>query len=342
MINSRIPLYIVALALLCAPLSPADSDNKITGCVGEGPPCRVFHFVLGELEPERARWMVKEARGEGFNAVQVLITSGVQMENAPWVPRSDAWTKAEFVAWVRETRAQGMEVIPELALLTHQGMFFQDRQPDLMYNRTTYDPRKEETYKRVVALLDEVVATIQPKAIHIGHDEVAGYNMNLGENWLGLGDKMLPADLFLKDILRIHGYLKTRGIDVWMWGDMLVTPDEFPGMAARSLHGSRPGYGKPLRDRLPREIVICDWHYFDTQADFPSLMAMQKEGFRVIGATWKKEETIHNFTRYAAQHGAYGMMATTWLHVQNKEWDVVERIIRESGKTFRRFFPHAH
>ncbi|MFZ0257665.1 MAG: hypothetical protein WAN46_18950, partial [Gammaproteobacteria bacterium] len=109
-------------------------------------------------------------------------------------------------------------------------------------------------------------------------------------------------------------------------------------MLAKHLHGTAPGYGKALRDKLPHDIVISDWHYFDNQKDFPSLTTMQKEGFRVIGVTWKKPKTIRNFSRYAAQHSAYGMMATTWFHVQRQEWDVVNQIISESGSAFSRAF----
>jgi hypothetical protein len=147
--------------------------------------------------------------------------------------------------------------------------------------------------------------------------------------------------LFLKDVLILNEHLKKKGIQTWMWGDMLISPDEVPSMKPEQMHGSMAGYGKALRDKLPRDIVICDWHYLDDQPYFPSLYMFRQEGFKVIGTTWKKEKTIHNFSLYAAKHGAEGMIATTWSHVQRKEWDVVERIIRESGEAFRKDFPDA-
>jgi hypothetical protein len=198
-----------------------------------------------------------------------------------------------------------------------------------MFNKVTYDPRKEEVYKAVFPLLEEIISLIRPPAVHIGHDEAARH---VG-NWIRTGEQALPADLFLQDVLRIHAYLKNRGIETWMWGDMLLSPDEFPGMLDRHLHGVMPGYGKALRTKVPRDVVICDWHYFDDQPDFPSLITMQKEGFRVIGSTWKRESTTRNFSRYAEKHGAYGMMATTWLKVG--EWDAVQEIINVSGEIFR-------
>lgn len=293
---------------------------------------RAFHFVLRWVPLETAKRMIDVAHEAGFNTVAVTITDGVRLEHAPWTPLSDAWSKEEFKSWISYVKSKDMDIVPEFQLLTHQEKLFQKRYPKLMFNHNTYDPRKEEVYRLLFPLLAEVIELVQPRAVHIGHDELAGQQYGLA---------MLPADLFLKDVLRIHDYLKKRGIETWMWGDMLISPDEFPAMFARDLHGVFAGYGKVLRGKLPRDIVICDWHYVDDQKSFPSLAAMQQEGFRVIGAPWRKSKTIRNFSRYAAQHRAYGMMATTWFHVQYKEADVVEAIIRESGEVFSKDFPDA-
>lgn len=61
-----------------------------------------------------------------------------------------------------------------------------------------------------------------------------------------------------------------------------------------------------------------------------------KSGHKVLGAVWKKEKTIKNFSRYIAKmpSGGEGMIATTWFHVQRKEWDVVENITRISAEAF--------
>lgn len=266
--------------------------------------------------------------------MQVQITDGVNLENAPWKPRSDAWTKKEFIHWVSATKKLGIEIIPELKFLTHQKKFFQNSYPQLMYNNYTYDPHKEKVYQHIFALLDEIVAIIHPKAVHIGHNDVA-------EHIRGSNMAMLSAELFLQDVLKLHRYLKRKGIETWMRGDMLISPDEFPDMNPNSLNGNEAGYGKEMRGKLPKDVVITDWHYFNGQADFPSLKVMKNEGFRVIGTTWKQEKTIRNFSQYAATYGAYGTMATTWFHVQRKEWDLVRDIIESSGKIFLKDFPDA-
>lgn len=204
---------------------------------------RAWHFVLQYISLERARWMVDEAQKAGFNTVQVTLTHGVRLDKAPWKPWNFAWSKDDLSAWVDYARDKGMEVIPELQLLTHQEKFFQDRFPDLMFNASTYDPRQEVVYtKWVFPLLQEIIDLIKPRAIHIGHDEAFGWNADAWKiNLLRDGEIQIPASLFLSDVLRIHDYLKKRNVETWIWGDMLISPKEFPSMRASSLHGSSKG-----------------------------------------------------------------------------------------------------
>lgn len=304
-------------------------------------PVRAVHFVLRSVTVDDAKRMADLAWTSGFNTLIFELGDAVQFTNFPGQCFANALTKGELLKFVQYARELGLDVVPEINLLTHQEKFFGNSRSDLMFNSQTYDPRKPEVYQLVFAYIDEIIVLLHPSAILIGHDEVAGHNPSWVEKWLFMGEAMLPAELFLQDVLRLHDYLKNRGIETWMWGDMLISPEEFPEMLDRELHGGSVGYGNALRAKLPKDIVICDWHYSDDQPDFPSLAVMQKEGFRVIGATWKKPRTITNFSRYAAQHHAYGMMATTWFHVQRNEWNVVERIIRESGAAFRKDFPDA-
>jgi len=301
---------------------------------------RAVHFVLRAVPYETAKKLVDLASKSGMNTIIVQLTDGVQLDHAPWTARKGAWRKVILREWATYARSKGLSIVPELKLLTHQGKFFQRNFPQLMFNRKTYDPRKMEVYAHIFPFMDEVIELLQPEAIHIGHDEVMGWDARHAKKKPKSGEVMLSASLFVQDTLKIHEYLKKKGIETWMWGDMLVSPNEFPNMMARLLHGSTDGYGKIARDLLPKDIVICDWHYYDNK-EFLTVKVLQQEGFRVIGATWKKEKSIKNFSRYAANHGAYGMIATTWWHVQRKEWDVVDRIINFSGKAFLMDFPDA-
>jgi len=291
---------------------------------------RVLHLPLGELSLSDAKRWVDKAAAARFNAIVLMIWGGIKLNSSPWATIENPLTPANLAEWATYTKGKGLDVIIGLQLLSHQEFFLQETRPELMFNHITYDPRKAEVQKIVLAVLDEVIDLAHPKAIHIGHDEV--FNPPEHKKWRGVDEKPLPAKLFLQDVLQIHAHLKKRSVETWMWGDMLIAPDELPDMNPENLNGIMPDYGKLLRAKIPKDIVICDWHYQPSRG-FPSIDTFRREGFRVIGATWENKQTIQSFSRYAKEHNAYGMMATIWYDALIDP-DKVERIIRESGEAF--------
>lgn len=295
-------------------------------------PLRVLHLPLWDMSLSEAKRWTHRARVAEYNTIVLMVWSGVKLNSAPWSTFNQPWSPKELAEWAAYAKCQGLDVVIEVKLLTHQDFYFQNTHPQLMFNSATYDPRNPDVYKAVFAVLDEVIQLTHPKAIQIGHDEVFGYNQSLVSNWLSMGVTMLPANLFLQDVVRLHDYLKLRNIETWMWGDMLISPAEFPTMNTVGLSGIEKGYGKALRQQLPRDIVICDWHYFPDSA-YPSLDAFQIDGFRVIGATWENENGIRSFAQYAKTHNAYGMMDTIWYNARNVPKKVT-RIMDVSQRAF--------
>ena len=297
-------------------------------------PVRAFHFVARGVSVESARRLIRLARENRFNTLMVQLADGVALESMGKLALDDAWSVEEFRGIVKYARENGLEFIPELKLLTHQGKLLKKLYPELMYNRHTYDPRKERTYEVVLPIVDEVLEIVEPPALHIGHDEAAGVGGKENDE-LPAGQEPLPAKLFLQDVRRLHSYLAERGVETWMWGDMLVGTDEFPGMLARHLHGV-PEY-TALRGRLPGDIVVNDWHYADDQAEFPSVRALIEAGHPTLGATWRAHETTRAFSRYVAGLGdpkARGMIATTWWLVQEQRWEELAEVAEVSGDAF--------
>lgn len=336
--SASLYLFILVASQAWAGVDESDVRNST--------PVRAVHFVMAPsgsraraLDYLSAVRLIETSSRAGLNTAIVQIANSVVLDSVPQLVRPGAWTKQQFIDFVNMAKSRGMEIIPEIKLLSHQDKLFQSHFPHLMFNQTTYDPNHKATYEVVFTLLNEIIDAVKPRAIHIGHDEVSSPDTK--KKWLKQGEEMLPANLFLQDVWAIRNFLAARKVETWMWGDMLISRDEFPDMSGKHLHGSKPGYGKSLRVQLPKDVVICDWHYVDDQSNFTSLQTFRREGFRVLGVTWKKEKTIRNFSRYAAEHGAEGMIATTWFHVPRNEWDVVERIIRTSGRIFIKDFPDA-
>lgn len=288
-------------------------------------PVRAVHIVLNPLAVSDLIRLTDMAANAGFNTMILDLDNKVAFHSFPGQLSKTAWSLDEFLSVIQYIRSKGMDVIPVVHLLSHQQRFLAVTHPELMYESSiNYNPANPAVYKLVFPYLDEIISTIKPRAIHIGHDEVGGGG--------------LPADLYLRDVNILHDYLKRKNVETWMWGDMLISQAEFHSMSPSYLIGNAPGYGKKLRDKLPKDIVICDWHYDDTREDFPSLTTFKAEGFRVLGATFRTIKTTQNFSHYAFLHGADGMIVTTWFDPNEPKvvhsWDELTKIIEESGKVF--------
>jgi hypothetical protein len=284
------------------------------------------------------RELIVKARRARFNTVIFLLVN-VRFQS---LSRKVHTSKALSAEWPLETlqgvvqyaRENGLEVIPELKLLGKQEKLLGQYYPELMFNKETYDPRNEKTYEVTLPLLDEVINLIRPKALHIGHDEITGHKEETASKLRAWQQGMLPPNLFLADVKRLHDHLKQRGVETWMWGDMLIAPAEFPAMRAQGLHGTVMEYFK-IRSQIPTDIVIGDWHYEaePRQTEFPSALAFKNRGHRVLGVTSRKEGPVRNFSRYMATK-VKGDGMITWTSSAGKGIVHVDRIIALSGEVF--------
>lgn len=305
-------------------------------------PVRAAHVVVRGLSVVESQRLIDLIAISGFNTLILDARDNVRFKNFPGKVRDNAWSIDEYVQVINYAKERHLDVIPEIKLLTHQKQLFGVAHQELMFDKETYNPNNGAVYDLLYRYLDEILGLVHPSAMHIGHDEVNGVYWAKGV--LGIGVSMLPAELYHKDIMLLHGYLSRKGVKTWMWGDMLISMTELPMMAPYHLNGVN-GYGANVRKILPNDIVICDWHYTDEQNIFPSIDLFRKEGFVVLGATFRNKKTIENFSRYASKQGAAGMIATTWFipgHSSKKvvnTWAEVKDIIVEAGAIFNRYFP---
>ncbi len=304
---------------------------------------RALHLMMRKMTPARLQGLIDKARLARMNTLLLYVGDDVAFAAAGITPLPNAMSPADFAAAVAYARASGMQVVPHLPLLTKQHRFFKQDAPELMFNNATYDPRNPETMRRVYAHLQEIIELIQPTVIHIGHDEVEGafprkarakWSATQRRKWPRAGEAMLPPELFLQHVRDIRAFLARQSIRTWMWGDMLIRYDEFPGMVRRNMHGNK-GYAE-LREQLPRDIVICDWHYWDEGTDFPTAAAFAAAGHEVLGSTRERPANIAAFSRYVAgmEQGGKGMIATLWSLVNRAEPELVDRVIAQSGQAF--------
>ncbi|NIP55214.1 MAG: family 20 glycosylhydrolase [Phycisphaerae bacterium] len=295
---------------------------------------RALHIVLRRLSLDSLFDIVRRARLARFNTLIVMLTDGAALKTYPSTVRADALSKEELREFSKFARENGLNIVPEIKLLTHQQVFLKSSRPELMFNKVTYDPNNKDVYAVVGDYLDEVIDIFGADSVHIGHDEVRGFGVAARRRWLNAGEKPLDANLFFQDVVRLYEMLKKKGVETWMWGDMLLPKQMLAEILQRNFQ-ERADYPEMI-DRLPKDVVINDWHYFDEREEYPSIDYFHAKGFRVYGATWHDQSTARKFSGYMASRrwSSSGMIATTWTLAPRGQWEKVHQIITESGSAF--------
>ena len=72
-----------------------------------------------------------------------------------------------------------------------------------------------------------------------------------------------------------------------MWGDRLLDDE---AMGYGEWESARNGT-HPAIERIPRDILICDWHY-ELRESYPSVPFFQAQGFRVLPGGWRNEQAV--------------------------------------------------
>jgi hypothetical protein len=177
--------------------------------------------------------------------------------------------KEELRDIVKYANQNFIEVIPEIPSLTH-GYYLLTRHPELAEYPgdkwpDTYCPSNPASYDLMFDVYDEYLEVIQPKMVHIGHDE-----------WWGAPMGVCPfckdkdySILFAQDVLKIHNYFSRKGIRIAMWGDYLLESvrrkDYQDRISSTGLKYRTPGAVRPeiVKEMIPKDILIFNWFWDD-------------------------------------------------------------------------------
>jgi len=261
---------------------------------------------------------------EGVNLLVAEINYNFAFGSYPQVAGPGALTQEDVAALLSACRTAGVELVPQINCFGHQssagrsaGLLRafpefdetpwvpQDAGRDVLYCRS-YCPNHPKVHEVLFALIDELAEACGAKRFHVGMDEV----FLIAEQRCPRCAGQNPAEVFAREATLLRDHLKSRGLEMWMWGDRLSDAEEFQtGKWEGSANGTWPAV-----DRVPKDIVICDWHYeraFRTPQHFIS------KGFRVVAGPWRRQEIALaelDIMREAARQSdrALGMLQTTW------------------------------
>jgi len=317
-----------ALLNLCLALViAAAAEDKTTQ--GKPPPATRPWRGVHLMAPDAAELpLVKRAITEalaplGVNVIVLEVNYKFAWESHAELRAAGALTKDQARDLAALCRQHSIRLIPLFNCLGHQSwarhtapLLAQhpelDETPQIpldnpgIYCRS-WCPQHPQVNQIVFALMDELLAAFAADALHVGMDEVFLIASDQCSRCRGQD----PAKLFAKAVNDYHRHLvEEKKVTMLMWGDRLLDDKE---MRYGQWESSRNGTAAAI-DLIPKDIVICDWHYEAREA-YPSVPYFQKKGFRVWPSSWRNQPAALAFLNYARQHAGdklLGHLCTTW------------------------------
>jgi hypothetical protein len=170
-----------------------------------------------------------------------------------------------------------------------------------------WDVLNPAVWRIVFELMDEIIDAFRADALHVGMDEI----FLLGSEFSPSTKGKDSAILFAKAVNEIYSHLVSkRHVEMLMWGDRLIDGKKYElGEWEASTNGTAAAI-----DMIPRDVIVCPWHYEPRQS-YPSIPMFIQKGFRVLPAGWKDVEAtkaLIEFSRSQASPKLLGYMFTTW------------------------------
>lgn len=308
----------------------------------KNPVWRGVHVMLGsEAQADLLREELPKLAAAGVNVIIVEADYNFEFKSHPELRSPGCITQIGARQLASGARRLGIRLIPEMNCLGHQSWAAStgallakhpefDETPGQFPNNTniycrSWCPQNPEVNRVVFALIDELVDAFESDAFHVGMDEVFIIASEYCPRCKG-GD---PAKLFAKAVNGLHAHIVgERKLEMLMWGDRLL---DAKTMGYGGWESAKNGTA-PAIDLIPKDIVICDWHY-ETMTNYPSVPFFAEKGFRVWPAGWRSLEAAKQFSEFAKRQNSprvVGCLCTTWGGVkipQLADWPPLKEIL---------------
>jgi len=256
------------------------------------------------------------------NALVLLIRYRYQFKSHPEVADRGALSAEQAADIANLCRQNNIRIIPKMNLLGHQSEKEKGSEQGLLRVYPEFDetpelssvrycrslcPRHPQVNEVVFDLADEMIDAFQADAIHLGLDEV--FEIGTCPRCKGTPN----AELFADWVKALHNHLADeKGVEVLMWGD-------------RFLDSKTTGYSEwdasandtwSKIDEIPKDIVMCDWHY-GKRDSYPSVPFFASKGFQHVVCPWRELESTQAFLKYASENESdkfLGVLQTSWCN----------------------------
>jgi hypothetical protein len=311
--------YVLTIGLVAAPAQEVKSSSA------ERTPWRGVHLMAGGREELP---ILKKAIDQGFkplgvNVLVLEVNYRFDYQSHPELREGFGLNRAEARELAAYCRERGIRLIPQFNCLGHQSWAKHtaplltkypqfDETPKVpadnkgIYCRS-WCPLNPEVNPVVFALIDELIDAFEADAFHVGMDEVFLVASDQCPRCRGKD----PAELFAKAVNDLHGHIVgDKKLTMLMWGDRLLDDKK---MHYGEWESSRNGTAAAI-DRIPKDIIQCDWHY-ELRDHYPSVPYFQEKGFRVWPSSWNKPKAALAFledARKANRGLVIGHLGTTW------------------------------
>lgn len=318
------------LGLFMVLLIKAQSPYPVRGLCIAGPSSENIDEFVTFIDEELAE--------NDLNLLILRIDYRYQYKSHPELIGNNPYSEKDVKKIVEICKKNDIELIPQINLLGHQswhgslGKLLQvypefDETPNIdlpenyewpnedgLYCKS-YCPLHPEVHDVVFDLVDEICEVFEAKAFHAGLDEVFYIGHKDCQRCYG-HDK---AELFAGEVTKIRNHLQKNNRKLWMWGDRLIDGKTTGiGLWEASFNNTHRAI-----DMIPKDVVICDWHY---ERPDPTAVLFAAKGLPVLTCPWRnvdvtleQEKLMREFIKGAtpAMKSKYmGMLQTCWTSAE--------------------------
>ena len=215
------------------------------------------------------------------------------------VPAFNALGHAAGSRWASGKHC-ALDLHPELAPLF---------EPDAGWNWCLSNPDARAVVGEIVEEMHDAFGS--PPLFHLGGDEAEAPSCPVcraAPSWGALAGAHLRS---------LRDRLAARGARAMVWHDMLLARDDprWRGFVANG----RGAEADALLAALPRDVVVCDWHYGPPGPAYPTLESFRALGFDVVSCAWNDPAGLAAQARAARKRGLFGFLQATWHDVSGAE-----------------------